>query len=144
VIGVLASDTTFSEKNYEIFEELNRERETGSVLMYLNLSSHVMPADFAIMNITELYHMYGKTLVATCPNTADLLAKSPVNAKKAYYMWDLSLLLNQFDFEATYRWMRKLDLYVRSEDHADIIRNVFDIPSKILPSFRISTWTSPQ
>lgn len=144
MIGVLVSDTLLSEKNYNIFQELNESAKIrgSDVLLYVNLGAQLLPSDFAIMNATEMSHFYGKSLVATCLTTADMLRKAAVNAKKSYYIWDLSFLLSNYDFNSVYNILSNIQLIVRSDEHKKIIKNLFNLDSKVEPKFKVSIWNS--
>ncbi len=113
-------------------------KELGEVhMIYVNLSTQLAVADFAIMNLTELNNAYGGTVVATCPMTADILTKAPINAKKAYYMWDLSFLLTAFDFEIYYEMLSDVQLIVRSESQQKIMKNLFGLNSQVVDTFNL-------
>lgn len=135
MLGLIVPDTNFSERSFMTFSELNKAvKGLGEFsLFYVNLSSQMLPADFSIMNITELYNAYGWTLIATCPISADILKKASVNAKKAYYLMDLSFLMRPYDFNKTYEMLSNLTLIVRSEFHQVFIKNLFNLDSLVLP-----------
>jgi len=137
MLGVIVTDTIFSEKNMLIFEELNHivKEKIESSLLYLNLSSHVTDNEFAIMSVSEINNFYGGTLVATCPITADTLIKCSVNAHKVYYLWDLSFLLKPYHFNQMYDTLSKCTLIVRSITHAEIIRNLFNLNPEVIENF---------
>jgi hypothetical protein len=135
MLGVIVPDTNFSERSVMVFKELNRAvKKIGEYcLFYVNLSSQVSFADFAIMNITEVNNAYGGTLIATCPISADILRKAAVNANKAYYLMDLGFLLAPYDFNEMYKTLSGLTLIVRSEEHQKFIKNLFNLDSIVLP-----------
>jgi hypothetical protein len=133
--SVIVSDTTFSDKNEAIFIELNRVVKTLEEvsLCYLNLSNNIITPDFAIMNATELYNFWGSVLISTCVETSRVLTKASVNAKKVFFMWDLFFLHDAFDFVDLRSTLEKLTLIVRSEDHAKIIKNLFNLDCHVAP-----------
>jgi hypothetical protein len=135
MLGVIVADTNFSERSIMVFEELNKKARglDEASLFYVNLSSQVLPADFSIMNVTEIANAYDWTLVATCLMSADILKKATVKAKKAYYIMDLGFLMKSYDFLKTYETLSKLKLIVRSEYHQRFIKNLFNLDSTILP-----------
>jgi hypothetical protein len=135
MLGLIVADTNFSERSIMVFEELNKKaRGLGEAsLFYVNLSSQVLPADFSIMNITEIANAYDWTLVATCLMSADILKMATIRAKKAYYMMDLAFLMKPYDFVKTYETLSKLKLIVRSEHHQRFIKNLFNLDSIVLP-----------
>lgn len=135
--GVIVFNTVMSDLNYEVFKELNKKENNNNVLIYVDLSNNLTYPDFAIMNITEINHFYGKTLVATCPKTADILYKCPVNAKKAYYIWDLSFLTSAFSFRKVQDMLSDLECFCRSEDHQRILKSLFGVDAKIFKNFEI-------
>ena len=139
MIGIVVADTAFGEKNQIIFNDLNKtvEKIGEANLVYVNLSSQIMHADFAIMNITEINNYYGGTLVATCPMTADIVAKATVNAKKIWYMFDLGFLMRSYGFKETFNLLKKITPVVRSDAHAQFIKNLFGITPQIMPTFEV-------
>jgi hypothetical protein len=139
MFGVMVSDTTFGEKNAIIFEALNHAvKENIDVsLLYLNLGSHIFDKDFAVMSISEITSFYGGTLIATCPTTADTLVKCSLNVDKIYYMWDLSFLLQSYNFNEVYETLSKCSLIVRSIGHQKIIRNIFNLNSEVISNFNM-------
>lgn len=144
MIGIVVADTTFNEKNSHIFNELNNAvKKIGEAnLVYVNLSSQLMESSFAIMNITEINNYYGGHLVATCPMTADIVAKATVNARKTFYMWDLGILLKSYDFKEMHRLLNSIDLVVRSVSHAKFIKNLFGVTPTVSPNFKMEElWT---
>lgn len=140
MLGLIVPDTNFSERSMMVFSELNRMvKGLGEYsLFYVNLSSQMSHADFSIMNITEVNNTYGWTLIATCPISADILNKVPVNAKKAYYIMDLSFLMRPYDFNKMYQTLSGLVLITRSEFHQRFIKNLFNLDSVVLP-FKLDT-----
>jgi hypothetical protein len=137
MLGVMVYSTIFNEKNMLIFDALNAavKENIEASLLYHNLSTHVSDNDFAIMSISEINNFYGGALIATCPITADTLVKCSVNAKKVYYLWDLSFLLKHYNFNATYDILNNCSLIVRSLEHQKIIRNIFNLDSEIMSNF---------
>lgn len=131
-----------SDLNYEVFKNLNKisKEKNAGVLIYEDLSTHLTHADFAIMNISEVNHFYGKTLVATCPKTADLLKKCPVNAKKVYYIWDLSFLSRPFSNSEMAETLSELECYCRSEDHKRILKSLFGLDIPIQKTFNVRSF----
>jgi hypothetical protein len=145
MFGVMVVDTVFGEKNAIIFESLNEavKKNIDVSLLYLNLGSHIFDKDFAVMSMSEITSFYGGTLIATCPITADILAKCSVNAGKVYYMWDLSFLLKTYNFNEMYNTLSKNSLIVRSVTHQKIIRNIFNLDSKVMSNFNMGEiWNS--
>ena len=141
MIGILVSDTAFSESNLRVFDLLNDNSKTlvDAVLLYMNLSSQMMVADFPIMNITEIHSFYGGKLIATCLDTADLLQKAAIGARKMFYLWDLSFILKPYDFQSMYKLLSGLELVVRSEPHRKIIKNLFNLDATIVPYLNLET-----
>jgi len=135
MLGLIVSDTNFSEKSLMVFEELNEKvKGLGEYsLFYVNLSSQMAHADFSIMNITEISNACGWKLIATCPMSADILKKAAVRAKKAYYLMDLEFLMRPYDFNKMYEILSGLTLIVRSEWHQKFIKNLFNLESLVLP-----------
>lgn len=135
MFGVIVADTNFAEVPVIVFDELNRKARglEEACLFYVNLSSQVAEADFSIMNITEIANAHGWTLVATCLMSADILKKTAINAKRAYYIMDLSFLMKPFDFNTVYDTLSGLRLITRSDDHQRIIKNIFNLDSVVLP-----------
>jgi hypothetical protein len=146
MINVLVESTNFSEKNMRMFSHLNESvRGLDEFnMIYVNLSSQVSHAEFSIMNITELNNCQGGMVVATCPMTADILGKAPVNTVKAYYMWDLSFLLRAYDFDVMHTMLSKVNLIVRSEAHKKIIQSLFNLDVNIVPFFRFDAICNSQ
>ena len=144
MLGVMVADTLFSEKNMLVFSALNLavKENIEASLLYHNLSSHVIDNDFAIMSVSEINNFYGGTLIATCPMTADTLSKCSVNARKLYYLWDLSFLLKSYNFNQVYDTLNTCSLVVRSLSHQKIIRNIFNLNSEIISNFDLEKmWT---
>lgn len=138
-INVLVDDMSFSDKNEIIFRSLNQFTNASNEvsMSYLNLTNHIMDVDFAIVNMSEIYNMYGSLLIATSVDTAKILSKAAVNAKKVYFMWDLAIILRTFDLEEVKSYLSKLSLITRSPEHNRIIKDTFGLESKILPIFNI-------
>jgi|688.fasta_scaffold1374372_2 hypothetical protein len=138
-INVLVDDMSFSDKNEIIFRALNESTDSSNEvsLSYLNLTNHIMDVNFAIVNMSEIYNMYGSLLVATSVDTAKILSKAAVNAKKVYFMWDLSIILKTFDLEETKLCLSKLSLLTRSTEHSRIIKDTFGLESKVVPIFNL-------
>jgi len=72
-------------------------------------------------------------LLATCPSTADILKKVPINATKAYYLMDLGFLMKPYDFNEMHKCLSGLVLITRSEEHQKFIKNIFNLDSTVLP-----------
>ncbi len=137
--AVILPDLTFNERNYEVFHDLNDRPDSlrESYVLYLNLTNTVITPEFPILNISEVSNFWGGTVIATCPNSAALLSNTALNARKAYYLWDLSFLMTPYDFLPTYAAMKGLTLFTRSVSHSKFIHNLFGLGSVVIPRFNL-------
>jgi hypothetical protein len=139
MFAVLVDNTGFSELNYDLFLALNDKAETEEVaLLYLNLSNNIMPNDFPIMNVTEMYSMWGDNiLVATCLKTASMLEFAAVNCKKVIYFPDLRFILTPYKYQEMLKILKSMTIIVRSEDHRRVIRDLFNLDAYVISNFSI-------
>ena len=147
--GVMLGDLGASQLSFNVVNKLNEECEKSNddfVVFVENISNHIIPPNFAIMGVNEIWSFDG-ILIATSASTSLHMAKSASPAKKFFYVWDLE-------------WMRRnttkarfgnlgyspyapyisphLELICRSRHHADIIENNFNRKVKyIVDDFNI-------
>lgn len=137
---VLVDNTGFSETNYDIFLALNDEPDKGKEvsLLYLNLSNNIMPNDFPIMNITEMYNMWGDNIIlATCVKTANILEEAAINCHKVFFLTDLSFLLTPYEYTKMLKVLKSMTIIVRSDKHRSIISNLFNVDPLVITNFSV-------
>lgn len=140
MFAVLVDNTGFSEVNYDLFLALNDEPDKGKEvsLLYLNLSNNIMPNDFPIMNITEMYNMWGdNTIVATCVKTATMLGEAAVNCDKVLFLSDLSFLLTPYEYVKILKVLKSMTIIVRSDKHRSIMKSLFNVDPFVVNSFSV-------
>ncbi len=139
MFAVLTENTGFSELNYDLFLGLNDRADYQEIsLLYLNLCNNIMPNDFPIMNITEMYNMWGDNIiVATCLKTAAMLEAAAVNCEKVVYFPDLRFLLTPYKYHELLKILKSMTIIVRSEDHGRIIKNLFNLDAIVIENFSV-------
>jgi hypothetical protein len=142
---ILVDHTGHCEKNVELFLYLNKKMKVPHEISvaYTNLSNNVTSPDFAIINMSEIYSIKDACMIATSIETAEILNKANVKADKIFYMWDLSFLSSIYDFLEKWKTFSEMALITRSEEHARVIKNIFNLDSLILPDFELDAiWNS--
>lgn len=144
---ILTDHTGHCEKNVELFLYLNKKLKVPHEISvaYTNLSNNVVNTEFAIINISEIYSVKDACMIATSIDTAEILSKANVKAKKCFYIWDLSFLSASYDFLKMYSTFSEMALITRSEEHARVIKNIFNLDSIIIPDFELEPiWNLPE
>lgn len=128
-IMTVVGDMAFSEKNYSIMSEINRETSLNAreaSICYLNASSKVVPTNFATFNPSEIGTFKNGMLIATCLDSLISVQKSAMNNIKVLYLWDLSLIQNNFMYSHVYDTLKEFKIVIRSEEYKKIIDRLFD------------------
>ena len=144
--SIILSDVGSSQKSFFAITELNKlvsvAPELDAILFYEKISSSCMPANFAVMPLSECWLNTGP-VVATSVSTASKLASFP-SEKKFFYVWDLEWIRNSQikkyeDYVSAYT-NKSLSLIARSENHAKAISNCFNRDVEhVLEDFEINS-----
>ena len=102
--------------------------EKDAVVFYENMSSYCMPANFAVMDISECWSHSGP-VIATSFSTAEKLSAFP-SERKLFYVWDLEWIRNskikQYDQYKEAMLDDSMELIARSSHHKLAIENCFN------------------
>ncbi len=127
-IGVMLGDLGASQLSYNIVTNLNEEcakSKSDFVAFIENITNHIIPPNFAVMGINEIWSFDG-TLIATSASTALHLSKSANPANKFFYVWDLEWMRphgKDFQYMVTAFNNPQVKLIARSSEHALAIKN---------------------
>ena len=143
-IGIIIEDLSASHLSYCLIKKLNETVSKDSTNDYTifveNITSHVLPPRFAVMNTTELPYFDG-TLIATSISTCLTAIKSISPSKKICYVWDLEWMRNtgrNYEHSIQAFIDKSVVLVARSESHAKAIKNYCNkTPSCIAEDFNI-------
>lgn len=137
-LNILVPELGPSQKNYFLIRNLNALRGVNVNVFAENLSRFCITPTFAVMNIAEAWAQPG-TFIATNLSTASKLMTWPVAKRKLFYIWDLEFLRQNnryYDAYSPIYTHKEFDLICRSEDHAKLITNAFNIePKYIIENF---------
>lgn len=134
-IGFLVNDLGPSELNYFLCRNANaflaRRPRDSVALFYENICRPAFPAHFAVNHVSEAYGL-AMPLVATSLATAERLLGFPKATPRVFYCWDLEWTrLGVQDYrtlQAVYG-NRRLPLWARGREHAEIIASCWNRPS---------------
>lgn len=143
-IGILVPHLHNNQLGYEITSQLNSLAEThpyiDSVVFTEDDKPQTIIPKFAIMHISEVYDQQG-LLIATTPNTAGKLIHCWGTPFKVFYNYDCYWMRgarNKFETLFNLYQNKEFDLVVRSESHAQILMNNFNVtPKAIVKEFNI-------
>ena len=128
-IGVVVEDLGASHLSYVLIKSMNRMSEEDSENDYSifieNITPHVLPPRFAVMNTTELPYFKG-ALIATNVSTCLTVSLSISNSKKFFYVWDLEWLRHMgknYEYNIKAYTNKSMSIIARSGSHADAIKN---------------------
>lgn len=127
----MLDDTNISDKNYHVMNELNNMVDRGieCFLLVDNISTKVIDPNFAIINSSRVSCMYDGIVIATSVNTAKSLEKAAINSVKIFYIYEFDWAETVYNFNEIYDLLhsKQLTLVCRSESHAKILKQVFNI-----------------
>lgn len=139
-LGLLVKNAGASQLNYYLIRSANKLLDEGKLqdvtLFYEDLARPCIPANFALMQMTEAFGFNG-TAIATTVSTAAKLLKMPGPKVKLFFVWDLEWLRPQQkafrQFQGVYGHP-DLKLIARNAEHADIIKRAWNTPVSFLNS----------
>lgn len=141
-IGIISEDFSVSDCNFfaiNIGNKISSETDIDVVGFYENLPNPVVPANFALMNIQDIWGFDGLT-IATTIQQALALRQVPGNHPKIFYVWDLEFLREGkrnflYNLQA---YRSNLKIVCRSEEHAKCLSNYSNrYPDSIIENFNL-------
>jgi len=131
-IGVIFDDFAKSDKNYTLMDKINKfvEKSNDEICGFLtNISHKVIDTFFAYSNTSDIAHFNNGLIVATSLESADAMNKTSVNSQKCFYIWNMEWLGQPFNFYGVHNILSNPNIkkIVRSQLHADIIKNNFNV-----------------
>ena len=126
-VSAVVNDLGPSQKNFYMiksFNTMSRLTEICASVFYERPSVPVTKPFFACMGISFLSSYEGNA-IATTLEEADQLLKSNTGCRKFLYLWDLEWLESPMHFSKVKDILsnEKLNIIVRSESHATIVKN---------------------
>ena len=123
-----------SQLSFCVITQLNKmfqeNPEIDAIIFYENRHKSCLPANFAVMQISEARNQLGP-IIATSFYTAHKLLDF-TSKQKLFYVWDLEWIRNENGAIKQYESYKSvytdpsLELIARSSSHKDIIENAFD------------------
>jgi hypothetical protein len=137
---VVVENMQFCEQNYDVIKHIN-ETVTNSLeeisIAYIDLSSKVIPTNCATFNPSEISAFSNGLLIGTSLKCLEMINKSCGNSRSVLYLWELSFMTKPYHYLQTYDILNSTKVIVRSQEHADILRNMFDVNADVIPQFNL-------
>jgi hypothetical protein len=130
-IGVILNDLTASQLSYFVVKNFNdyldKHPKSHIICFYQEISQHSLPANFACMEISEIWGFEGP-IIATTFESAEKLLGCATCPRPVFYLWDLEWLRTERDF-ASWRKVfadERMDIIVRSQSHKQIFEECWN------------------
>lgn len=140
--GLVLNNFGMSQLAYFAIREGNKlltERsDVGLFGFYQNLVPPCTEPDFALMHSFELYTFDG-TLISTDISTTKQSLESFSASRRLFYVWDLEWIRHKasFSYYEQFYCNPKLELFARSEEHAQLISNCWNKPCSVIENFNL-------
>lgn len=149
-LGICVQNLGPSQKNFYLVKRINQyindcKYSNFDIIVFYN---DVVPIAFkplcGTMHIAEAFNYQNSTMIATCLETAQKVSKMMGPIRKIFYPYNLEWVRQRNQHPLPYELIREiygnksLELYVRSKDHADILKNNFNRQSITMGEFEIN------
>ena len=133
-IGIITKHLAKSQCNYETLSQSQVLNSTGAKvsIFAINITSKVMQSHVAVHPLVTVQNFTGDLVIATDFESARFLSKTPINADKMYYVYDLEWMYSPVKYSIVYNSLLPLKLLVRSKDHQSYLKSVFGLSSTVV------------
>lgn len=142
-VGFVLNSFGPSQLAYECIKQCNlllRERfDIAPYGFYENLGKNVVSPNFSLMNLTEAYGFDGILITTTAYQTFQTL-NYPGPKKHIFYSYDLDWLHQKGQAEFYLQCYRNAESWTRNQVYSDLIKNNFNIESKVNPDFNLESF----
>jgi hypothetical protein len=123
-IASFVNDLTNSQSNFFMIKEFNKLTDRSPVCFYNNISHHIIPANFAVMNSSYIQHFSGDLICAEL-NCAEIALRAQTSYRPILYLWDVFFIRGNSDYEYCSNIIGddRLQVICRSQSHATVLKN---------------------
>jgi len=142
-LGVFIQSPDTQQMGLSLFEEGSRltdHTNINLVVFYHNYGTIPLKPSFTMLQSSQIWGFEGP-IISTDYNTSRFLIKCPTPRKKYYYVWNLDWIYKIRSWEANSIVMQDdgLELIARSQEHYDIISELWKKPTCIMEDFNYET-----
>lgn len=128
-------------KKDQMFFDIKNQSLKHDIVVYTNKECYLNKNfGFSILTYYDIWNSNAKYHIATCLNSASHLLLSPKIKDFYFYIWDLEWHRKLFDYEEIKKIYcnKKIKLVAKSNDHAKIIYDAWNIMPTISKNFDIN------